>query len=311
MFSTLCSWQTQAFVVFDVDGDADNLLSLTLECGKCELIIGDASGLIFHKQDETHQNDTGTASVGSLPPLPSSTLRFDGTAADINRAMRDLRYQGLPGRTGDDVIHITVTDDPGSCPGDERFNSSESESNATAAITAAPCALGGPQTTEGAIAVFLSAINRPPSIKVPVSGVNTRTTIDAEKPAYIGAGGEISVEDPDARETAYYSAGGLRIEGPVTVGVVAASGQLGIGARHGLSFVVGGGISDPEIRFSGAIDDAKRALETLTYRCSTASGCDAGTHKITVSVDDNGFTGKGGPLTAMATFGVEVEVAGG
>lgn len=299
---------SQALVVYDVDGRADSLLAVTLECDEGEFILGNGSGLIF---DESIYID---GSDESQSPLPSGVLSFSGTAADTNRAMRNLRYRGLSGRAGQDVIRITVTDDPGPCPGD--FNVSVSSVNTTeamrlnetAGIAAAPCALGGPQTTESTIQVFLSAINRAPAVNVPPSG-STRTSVDAFRPAEIGAGGGLSVDDPDARETAYYSAGGLRIEGPVSVAVACESGRLSLGVRGGLSFSEGEGVSDPVLRFSGGIDDANRALESLTYRCSSTHGCGAGTHTIAVSVDDNGFTGKGGPLSANATFSVQVSTA--
>lgn len=301
---------TQAMVIFDVDGGPESVLRVTLECGEGEFIMGNRSGLIFEYPDEDLDKENGTEQP---PPLPSGILRFNGTAPDINRAMRDLRYRGLPDRVGQDIIRISVTDDPGPCPGD--FNVSTSGFNATALrvfnATAreetAPCVLGGPQTTQKEIQVFLSAINRPPSVNVPQAGSHfLQTEVDAAQAADIGAGGALSVEDPDVRETAYYSAGGLRIEGPVSVAIVCASGQMSLAARGGLSFSEGEGVSDPVLRFSGAIDDVNRALATLSYRCSSVYDCGAGMHDVTVSVDDNGFTGRGGAMTANITFRIQV-----
>lgn len=301
-------------VIYDVDGAAESILGVALECSEGELILGDVSGLVFYNSDSDDVGvDLDEENDVNPSPLPSSVLRFNGTAADINRAMRDLRYRGLPGRVGQDVIRITVTDDPGPCPGD--FNVSASGFNATSSVgfngTAgggnAPCALGGPKTTQSEIQVFLSAVNKPPSVNVPQEGAFPQTTVDAAQVAEIGAGGAISVEDPDVRETAYYSAGGLRIEGPVSVTVVCASGRLSLGAREGLSFTEGEGVSDPVLRFSGAIADANKALETLRYRCSSVYECGEGVHDITVSVNDNGFTGSGGTLSANATFSVHVD----
>lgn len=301
-------------VVYDVDAGPDSVLAVALECSEGELIMGDGSGLAF---DETPVDSDGEEELEpSSPPLPSGALRFNGTVADINRAMRDLRYRGLPGRVGKDIIRISVTDDPGPCPGDlnvsaSSFNSTESAGfNTSAGGGNAPCALGGPQTVQREIQVFLSAVNRPPSVNVPQAGASyLRTSVDAVQAADVGSGGELSVEDPDVRETEYYSAGGMRVEGPVTVAVVCASGRLSLGARGGLSFSEGSGVSDPVLRFSGAIDDANRALATLSYRCLSLFGCDAGLHDIAVSVDDNGFTGKGGAMSANATFSVQVEAS--
>lgn len=304
---------TQAMVIFDVDGGPESVLEVTLECGEGEFIMGDRSGLAFDYPDESIVDVDEDGSEQQSPP-PSGILRFNGTSPDINRAMRDLRYRGLPGRAGQDVIRVTVTDDPGPCPGDSNVSASGFNATASAGFSAtagggnAPCAIGGPQTTQREIQVFLSAINRAPSVKVPQAGsYYLRTAVDAAQAADIGAGGTLSVEDPDVRETAYYSAGGLRIEGPVSVAVVCASGQLSLAARGGLSFSEGDGVSDPVLRFSGAIDDANRALATLSYRCPSLHDCGAGMHDITVSVDDNGFTGRGGAMSANMTFSIQVD----
>lgn len=300
-------------VIYDIDGGPESVLGVMIKCDEGELIMGDRSGLLFDNSDEVTTDDQAH-DQSSLPPPPPGVLRFNGTAADINRAMRDLRYRGLPGRAGQDVIRITVTDNPDPCPGDYNVSSSGFNATASAGVNAtvrgvdrASCALGGPQATEGRIQVYLSAVNRPPSVNVPQGTL--RTVVDATQAIGVGGGGALSVEDPDVRETVYYSAGGLRIEGPVSVAVVCANGRLSLGARGGLSFSEGEGVSDPVLKFGGAIDDANRALATLSYHCSSLYYCAAGTHEISVTVDDNGFTGKGGALSANATFSVTVDAA--
>lgn len=283
---------------------------MSLECNEGELILGDSPGLIF---DTGESNGTATHAA----PSPSSVLRFNGTATAINLAMRNLRYRGLSGRVGQDIIRIEISDDPGPCPGDFNISALGYDTAAATRVNgtlsgekAAPCALGGPRKTEGEIQVFLSATNRPPSVNVPSVGDTPLAAVDAEQAVNIGVGGKLSLEDPDVRETAYYSAGGLRVEGPVSVAVICASGRLSLGVRGGLSFSEGEGLSDPVLRFSGAIDDANRALASLSYRCPSAYGCGPGMHSITVEVDDNGFTGSGGPMSASATFTLKVTAAG-
>lgn len=292
----------QALVVYDIDGEKDSVLSMSIECSKGELILGDATDLTFKMG--TDSDSSGVVSKPtSLPAM--SLLRFNGTAAAINLAMRNLRYRGLPDRVGQDTIHIRVTDDPGPCPGDSAISMSGFNTSAVA-----PCALGGPQTAKATISVLLAAVNNPPSINIPPQGASMRTEVDAKRAVNIGAEGALSVEDPDIRETVYYSAGGQRIDGPISVTVAVGNGRLSLGERGGLSFSEGGGFSDPILRFSCGIDDANRALATLNYICSSSSGCGPGTHNVTVIVDDNGFTGEGGPMEAHATFGVQVSRAG-
>lgn len=300
-------------MTYDIDGKPDEVLSLTLECEKGEFIIGTVDGLTFETGNGTQANFTDITTLGNFNPPPSAAIRLNGTAVGLNLAMRDLRYRGLPGRVGHDTILVAVTDDPGACPGDGPSalnDSAPSQENDTTG-TAALCALGGSKTTRSSMGVFLSPVNRPPTVHVTSAEQGTRTTVDAPYSLRIGQLGHIWIEDPDVRETAFFSPSGLKIEGPITVDLVAESGRLGLDARGGLSFSIGTGISDSASRFTGAIDDVNRALETLSYRCSTANGCDTGEHDVTISVDDNGYTGKGGPMLATVTFNVQVHVADG
>lgn len=301
----------QALVVHDIDGAPEERLSLTLSCDKGVLILTTADELTVEAGAKNLTRENATAESPSSVP-GSSQLRLVGTSASLNRGMRGLRYRGLPDMRGHDEIRVTLADDPPPCPGDDwgtTNTSTPSERNVTTASLAPPCPIGGPRTTEATIRVYLSPVNRPPLIHVPRGGENTRTAVDASTPANLGDRGQLWIEDPDVRETVYYSAGGLQIEGPVTVDIAADHGRLTLGMRGGLTMVLGQGISDAAVRFSGAIDDANRALAALSYRCAEDNGCRPGEHRITVSVDDNGFTGKGGPMNATASFSVHVSAA--
>ena len=48
------------------------------------------------------------------------------------------------------------------------------------------------------------------------------------------------------------------------------------------------------------------ALDVLTYECRSADGCGLGFDLIRISVDDGGFSGSGGALTASAVLNVTV-----
>ncbi|CAM9352184.1 unnamed protein product [Choristocarpus tenellus] len=169
------------------------------------------------------------------------------------------------------------------------------------------CTLGGSLSTYGIISVYISPFNDPPLVRAPPPGTIS-TEIDAALGADIGQGGVLAVEDPDAKDSAYYSADGMRVEGPLSVQIIAGRGRLSLRAREGLSFAEGEGLDDPVMHFSGGIDDVNRAIASLEYRCRTVDGCSAGMDGIVVTVDDNGFTGKGGAMVGTATINVDVVI---
>ncbi|CAM9978750.1 unnamed protein product, partial [Discosporangium mesarthrocarpum] len=250
---------------------------------KGHLVLGDISGLTLFPVENGN--------------MYSSALRFRGKAADINRSMRDLRYRGLGGRSGWDSIRVSVTDSPKHCP-----NATSAGTQEDAAAAASTCSLGGSLTVEGAITVHISPVNHPPRVILPYQ--STSAMLDAETATDIA----LAVEDPDVRETAFYSTEGLRLEGLLSITISAERGLLSMRRRGGLSFSRGEGLDDESMHFSGSIDDTNSALSTLEYRCQSVHGCRAGTEKITVTVDDNGFTGRGGAMKTMTI--VKVDVAG-
>jgi hypothetical protein len=88
----------------------------------------------------------------------------------------------------------------------------------------------------------------------------------------------------------------------------------------------GDGMDQPTLRFAAfGLAAANRALEGLGYRCDAAAfpapnpgldparalPCGVGRDEITVHVDDNGFSGRGGPLTAVGMLTVWVAPAAG
>jgi ELWxxDGT repeat protein len=134
---------------------------------------------------------------------------------------------------------------------------------------------------------------------------------------------------------------------PITVTVRAARGRLTLGTwredgtvlldsgdhtttatgEGGSSSGGGGdGMDQPTLRFAAfGLAAANRALEGLGYRCDAAAfpapnpgldparalPCGVGRDEITVHVDDNGFSGRGGPLTAVGMLTVWVAPAAG
>ena len=120
--------------------------------------------------------------------------------------------------------------------------------------------------------------------------------ISAEDVALVfstGNGNAISVSDPDAGAS------------PLQVTLTANQGTLTLAGTAGLTFIVGGGTGDATMTFSGtqaainAALDGMSLLPPLNY---------TGPASVTITTDDMGATGGGGPLSDTDTVDVTVNV---
>ena len=72
---------------------------------------------------------------------------------------------------------------------------------------------------------------------------------------------------------------------------------------HGLSFLHGTGVLNRAFAFMGQLREVNRALSTLYFTCLEGlDGCAEGKVSVEVLVNDNGFSGTGGPLTASTNI---------
>jgi len=69
----------------------------------------------------------------------------------------------------------------------------------------------------------------------------------------------------------------------------------------------GKGNLDRSVTASGPLDVVNRAVESMKYICRSMDGCLSGyVDRVTVIVNDEGFNGKGGPLTDTQTMMIVV-----
>lgn len=77
--------------------------------------------------------------------------------------------------------------------------------------------------------------------------------------------------------------------------------------RKGLVFLQGDGQHDKFVSVRGTIDSLNSALASLRYLCRIQDGCVSGLmDTLVVFVDDDGFSGKGGPLTAQESLEINL-----
>ncbi|MFL5347092.1 MAG: Ig-like domain-containing protein [Hyalangium sp.] len=130
--------------------------------------------------------------------------------------------------------------------------------------------------------------NLPPVNTVP----GAQSTREDTALLFSSAGGNaLSVADSDA--------GGE----PVQVTLTSTHGTLTLGATTGLTFSVGDGMADASMTFTGTLDAINAALEGLRF---APDGNYNGSASLTLTTNDLGHSGAGGPLTDTDTVPITV-----
>ena len=148
---------------------------------------------------------------------------------------------------------------------------------------------GGTLTASSTIAITVNHLDLAPVNAVP--GAQS-TNENAALVFSSATGNAITVSDSDS--------GGNSEQ--VMLGV--SNGTLSLATNNGLTFSVGGtGTPTPSMTFTGTLANINAALAVLTFNPTTNF---SGNVTLTVSTNDLGNTGVGGPLTATSTVGITV-----
>ncbi|KAH8067655.1 hypothetical protein JL721_7504 [Aureococcus anophagefferens] len=275
--------RTLAFAVYDVDVGESLHMTLTVDPPEAGgLTLGDLRGCTLLDGDGVRD----------------AKLDLRGSRDELNGAMEDLSFEARDGFHGRAIVFASVKDDAPRCPA---ANATDGTRGPNA--TADDCVRGFNATAYGNATVFVRKRNLPPSIVVargPVGAAPDTTPTLIRKAAV--------VDDPDATETNFGvdPTTGLRVAPRLVVTVASARGRVSLAATDAaLSFLEGEGTQDRRTVFDGALPDLNRALATLAYECWSLDGCAAGeADAINVTVDDGGFSGYGGALTASGSIPV-------
>ncbi|KAH8058021.1 hypothetical protein JL722_6567 [Aureococcus anophagefferens] len=274
--------RTLAFAVYDVDVGESLHMTLTVDPPEAGgLTLGDLRGCTLLDGDGVRD----------------AKLDLRGSRDELNGAMEDLSFEARDGFHGRAIVFASVKDDAPRCPA---ANATDGTRGPNA--TADDCVRGFNATAYGNATVFVRKRNLPPSIVVARArqrGADATPTL-IRKAAV--------VDDPDATETNFGvdPTTGLRVAPRLVVTVASARGRVSLAATDAaLSFLEGEGTQDRRTVFDGALPDLNRALATLAYGCWSLDGCAAGeADAINVTVDDGGFSGYGGALTASGSIPV-------
>jgi hypothetical protein len=227
---------------------------------------------------------TGTCILNQLPP------------ANPDRVVQPAAYSVLP-RFG--------------------FNQSSNSSGSSMAGVQGLCDATQSRTVTRHIPLFVVAVNQAPEIAFAADEDAAGGAVMGMVEAWLDAEVEVAaivVTDTDHAEAApILSSFGVPQQAPVTVSLSAAGGRLSLPRRpQGLALQEGQGKQDRRLVLRGALDVVNVALAGLTYSCRRRDGCFAGyLDSLTVHVSDEGFSGRGGALTASRVISVVVSALDG
>ena len=199
--------------------------------------------------------------------------------------------------------------------------SETSNSSAVQAMVAHLCDQVGAQSVTAHIPLFVTAVNQAPVLLVwgeAASNANFSVMLDAASTVPT-----VSVVDDDHAEgergVPLRSSFGFEVSPPVTVSVTTKGGRVSFPVleyqsdSRGLrvaTLTAGQGRLDRHAVLRGSIDAVNHALAGMRYVCRQQDGCGEGyVDTIAVLANDEGFSGKGGALTALLTIEVAVAAA--
>lgn len=237
------------------------------------LSISEASpgGLTLFTTADLDFGQTGGDSDGS-----DGTLRFRGTLPEVNAALNGLVYSP-PMAVSDENRTLTITvDDLGNI-----------DSDLMPALSAT-----------GTMTIIIDGENDAPENTVPASGVLTTTEEDTALVFSSGNSNAISVFDIDASTA------------EVQVTLSAVNGTLTLNGMAGLDDTFGDALgtgdldgSDGTLEFRGTIGAINTALDGLAF---TPGQDYVGAASLTITTNDLGNTGAGGPMSDSDTVSITV-----
>jgi len=143
-------------------------------------------------------------------------------------------------------------------------------------------------------------VNQPPRLTL----ASTNFSITVEKSILVPS---IKVTDSDFTKQSLITSFGNPLLAPMTAVVSSRVGRLTLFTTEGLTFIQGTGNNDAMTSIRGPFNVVNAALADLHYICRIQDGCVAGLQdKVTILVDDEGFTGRGGHLTTTAEITVSI-----
>ena len=147
---------------------------------------------------------------------------------------------------------------------------------------------GEPLTVSSTVPITVNPVNDAPVITVP----GAQTVKQDTSLVFSGANGnQVLMSDLDA------------FIAPILTTLQSGNGTLSLGSTTGLTFNSGDGNDDPYTQFTACLTDTNAALNGMTYKPSPGY---SGNDTVAITVNDQGNTGSGGPLTFTSAIPITI-----
>jgi hypothetical protein len=279
--------------------DTDTVSITVNAANDAPVVTATAGSLSYTENDVPTAIDPGlTVTDADSPNLTGATVAITGNFASGQDVLAFTNQLGITGNynSGTGVLTLTGTTTVSNYQTALRSvtyaNSSDNPSTAPRTVTFT--ANDGTSTGSATRGITITAVNDPPVNTVPGPQGTAQNT-----PIVFSGANAISVADPDA--------GGNSIQ----VTLTATNGTLTLSGTSGLSFSfsdgngtgAGDGTADATMTFRGTLVNVNAALNGMTF---TPSAGFTGGATLTITSNDLGNTGTGGPLSDTDVVNIQI-----
>jgi hypothetical protein len=251
-----------------------------------------AGNLSYTENDPATAIDPGlTVTDGDSPNLTGATVAITSGFDGAQDTLGFTDQLGITGNynSGTGVLTLTGTTSVANYQTALRSvtyqNSSDNPTSSRTVTFTANDGIGTGSATRG---ITINAVNDAPVNTVPgpqSTNQNTPLTFSA------GNGNQISVADADAGSA------------DIRVTLTATNGTITLFTTAGLTFGAGDGTADPTMTFDGTLTEVNTAMNGMTY---TPNAGFSGAATLTITSNDLGNSGSGGPLSDTDVVDIQV-----
>jgi hypothetical protein len=275
--------------------DSDTVNITVTPPNAAPVVTTTAGNLSFTENGAAAAIDPGlTVTDSDTSNLVGATVAITGNFASGEDVLAFTNQLGITGNynSGTGVLTLTGTTTVANYQTALRSvtyqNTSENPSTAPRTVTfTADDGITPGSATRG---ITVTAVNDGPVNTVPGpqnTAQNTPLTFSS------GSGNHVAISDVDAGTNA------------VQVTLTVTNGTLTLNGTSGLAFTVGDGTADATMTFTGTIANINTAMNGMTF---TPTAGFSGNASLTITTNDQGNTGTGGPLSDTDVVSIQVGV---
>jgi ELWxxDGT repeat protein len=243
-----------------------------------------SSSMMSDDNTASNMDDDGSVSIPVVGVFTNSTAALSGVSTQLNGNLVTANLAFFSGFVGSSTF----------------ADSNHTLLNYPNVSTALCDSTNSSHVVTRSIPIFVTAVNQPPAIML--ASANFSVTVDT----FIRVP-PIAIVDPDFQKQVLVSSYGLNVTAPLSLVMFCNIGRLTFPEAHGLVFLQGTGHLDGRVSIRGAFTAVNTALQQVLYQCRAQDGCFPGfSDAVTVVVDDEGYSGRGGPLTATQQISVGI-----